>query len=515
MKRIVSLLLALALALSICSALAEVTYPLAGDNLTLVIDCPEVANIAVVGSIMDTPFLKAYQEATGVKVTVRHPADMTLTFAGGNMGDIVFYRNWGSYPGGFTKAIEDGIILPIEDKVAQYAPDYYAALQSNDTWRRQAYTSDGRLPGFYFIRGTEILCTSNGLIIRDDWLNDLNLDFPETIEEFRNVLIAFRDEKGAAAPWSVPYWNLKLAIERGMITSPFNLPKGDFYVQDGKIKYGYYSQEMKEVLVWLNGLYSEGLLDKNLSTIDESTTRSNTMTGISGVTFGAAGGGIGNMMTTMADDPSFSVTGLGSLVANKGDKAMSGHFDNPVLAFAAVVTPNCENVELALQFLNYAWTEAGNLLCNFGIEGVSYTMVDGQPTYTDLIMNNPDGLTVTQALLQYSQAGTVNLVGYKQEEGYIWQYYNNEQQTGALRRWSNTDAKTYKMPPLSPSVEQADEFSAISAEVNTYVSESILKFITGAESLDNYDNYLETLRKMGVERLIEIYQIQYEAYLAK
>ena len=52
-------------------------------------------------------------------------------------------------------------------------------------------------------------------------------------------------------------------------------------------------------------------------------------------------------------------------------------------------------------------------------------------------------------------------------------------------------------------------------DINTYVDEMTLKFITGTASLDDYDAYLEQLKKMGMEEAIEITQTQYEAFMNK
>ena len=57
--------------------------------------------------------------------------------------------------------------------------------------------------------------------------------------------------------------------------------------------------------------------------------------------------------------------------------------------------------ELVAEFLNYGYTEEGHMLYNFGIENISYVMEDGYPRYTELITNNPDGLTMQYAMSQY------------------------------------------------------------------------------------------------------------------
>ena len=46
-------------------------------------------------------------------------------------------------------------------------------------------------------------------------------------------------------------------------------------------------------------------------------------------------------------------------------------------ASAAAITTSCKNIEAAARLLDYAYGEEGHLLANFGIEGVTYEMIDG------------------------------------------------------------------------------------------------------------------------------------------
>ncbi len=52
-------------------------------------------------------------------------------------------------------------------------------------------------------------------------------------------------------------------------------------------------------------------------------------------------------------------------------------------------------------------------------------------------------------------------------------------------------------------------------EINTYVSEMILKFITGDEPFDKYDAYLNRIREMGINEVIEIQQNALDRYNAR
>ena len=70
------------------------------------------------------------------------------------------------------------------------------------------------------------------------------------------------------------------------------------------------------------------------------------------------------------------------------------------------ITSACENIEAAMRYLDQFYSEEGIIAKNFGVEGLTYEMVDGEPVYTDLIMNNPDGLNISDALNRYTQAST-------------------------------------------------------------------------------------------------------------
>ena len=63
--------------------------------------------------------------------------------------------------------------------------------------------------------------------------------------------------------------------------------------------------------------------------------------------------------------------------------------------------------------------------------------------------------------------------------------------------------------------DEITESSTIYNAMSTYVKEMAIKFITGEESLDNWDNYINTLNDMGMEKMLEIRQAAYDRYLAR
>ena len=67
--------------------------------------------------------------------------------------------------------------------------------------------------------------------------------------------------------------------------------------------------------------------------------------------------------------------------------------------------PYCRLVSRGQRLLDYAYSDEGHMFYNFGTEGVSYTMVDDYPTYTEEVTSNPDGLSMQDAMSKYCRCG--------------------------------------------------------------------------------------------------------------
>ena len=168
-----------------------------------------------------------------------------------------------------------------------------------------------------------------------------------------------------------------------------------------------------------------------------------------------------------------------------------------------------------MAYLDFWYSEEGSRLKNFGVEGVSYEMRDGLPYYTDEILKNPDGLSISAALGKYTRASqaSVGLIDAR----YYEQYYQLPQQVDAVKLWNkNTDpALEVTLPAISPTAEEAEEMATINAAVSTYVKEETTKFIMGLRDLNEFDSYVESLKGLNIDRALEIEQAAYERYLAR
>jgi len=482
------------------------------EKVTLTMAWTELAAItAHSADISETALGQAWQEATGVELEIVNIADraaFNLLFASGELPDILYY-NFKNYPGGPQAAISDGIIEPLTDYM-EYAPNLQAVLDSNESYRQTVTTGEGDIIGFPWIRdsSTPGALSVNGIAIRQDWLEDLGLNTPQTADEFYEVLKAFKEKKGAEYPLSTyTTTHFITALSSGMITSPFGLVKGDFYQKDGKVHYGFAEQEYRDVLEWLNKMYNEGLIDPNIASMDSATFDANITNGTSGAGFVSCGTPDRLTIAGVQVDPEYDLLGIAPLVTADGKIAMSSQYSYPINGAFCVITPACENKEAAMKFLDYAYSEEGTMLFNFGIEGESYEMVDGVPRETELITNHPEGWTVLEAKAHYHLSW---------DSGPMIQLYIPESVTERTRltrsNFSKSTTEEYLMPQLFFDEETSAELSKYMGEINTMVEEKLFKYIMGTESLDTFDNYVKTLYEFGLDKAIAIYQEGLDAY---
>ena len=486
-------------------------YPIESD-VTLTHWMPLTPNITTSGANFgDLPVAKELEKRTGIKVEYIHPSltnaqeKFNLMIASGTLADIITYY-WENYSGGPDKAIEDKVILPLDDLIDAFAPNLKKIHETYSDIAKASKTSNGQYFAGGLLQTERKLRTSGGLIIRKDWLDDLNLEIPETIEDWYTVLKAFKEQKGATAPLSVD----ADAIANGAFSGAFGITTKFYHDKDGKVYYGPMEPGYKEFLTTMNKWYNEGLFDNNFSTTDGATVTANMLNGKTGVMYGGLGGGIGSLINA-ATDPNFKVTGAPYPTHKKGEKPMFGQLTSN-FAPTTTISSQCKDVELAMKYIDYGYSEEGKMFYNFGTEGLTYTLENGYPKYTELITKNPDGLSMSQALTKYSMGGQRG--AFSQDVRYLEQYAGKPEQQEAWGRWINTDAESYVMPNVYIASDKLTEYSSKMTDIKTYTDEMYIKFISGVEPIKNFEAYVAELKKLGIEDVLKMQQEAYNKYLA-
>lgn len=489
-------------------------------------------NPAVIQKYTDYNELLMYQEAekrTGIHVNFIHPTtgqegeQFNLLLASGKLPDVIEW-NWPAYPGGIEKAIDDGLIIEINDLMDKgITPNFNEWVtpegkKEGGIRAKGAVTASGKYFGFPSVsRGSGVV--SSGIIIRQDWLDELGLEAPVTIDEWEEVLTAFKEKKGSKAPFTGVETLFDTNVVVNTWNNAYNVGKG-LYIKDGKVKFGPIEKDYRKWIEKMADWYKKGLIDKDYNTNLDTDVNAKMTTGDSGATYGNVGAQIGVWSKMMENDKNYKLSGCetprSSRDANAYFLAIEETIQQPVLA----ITTAAKNPEMIAKWADYWYSEEGYELMTYGVEGVTFDYKEGDKDYhvfKDNIVNNPDGLSMSQALA-FSVRGTMAAPGLKTSgtrKDYMDQYYKMPQQIEAYNTWNiySDNARETKMPTLNFTDEERAELSNITETINTYQKEMVNKFVMGQESFDKYDDYINNLLKIGAERYIEINQIAYDRYM--
>lgn len=485
----------------------EINYPIETDvTLSYWMILPPALSTTV-SNFEETPFAKKSMENTGISIKYTHPAQggateaLNLLIASGELPDIIETDVMKLNP---TSAIERNVIIELNDIIDKYCPNLKKYLSENPDIDSAIKTDDGKYYCFPFIRTEPELLSVSGIMLRKDWLDDLGLSVPETMDEWEIVLDAFKKNK-CEYPLAFNMDGLEY------FSSAYGI-KADFYINnDDKICFGAQEEGYKELLTRLNSWYKKGYIDPSFALFDSSIVKTSMLNGTCGVCFGTGGSGMGQYLSANPDTSKYNLAAAPYPVLNKGDKSEIG---NKSLTFPSVtsvcITAQCKDPVMAARYLDYGYSEEGHMLYNFGIEGESYKMEGGYPKYTDNIVKNSEGKSMSQMMGMYMRSWDGG--PFVQDVRYIEQYYGLPQQQEALKVWSNNNDEKHQLPQITLTKDESNELNQIMSEVRTYRSEERIKFVNGTRSLDELDSFAKEFKKLNIDRAIEIQEDGYARY---
>jgi len=504
-----------------------VTLPIVSQPLTLSYWATMSSNVAA--SMKNYNEIACYVELekrTGVHLEFQHPPlnqeqdQFNLLVASGKYPDIIEFDWLHSYAGGPGKAIKDGVIIRLNDLVDKYAPNLKQVLTDHPDWRKQIVTDEGDIYVFPFLRSDPVLLTFVGPVIRSDWLDKTGLKVPNTLDDWHTMLRAFKDQNASGQSMTVPFspwtgtipggwgaWYPGGAFLQHAFVGAWGITMG-FYQVNGSVMYGALQPQFQEFGQMMRNWYAEGLIDPDFPSTDQASFDAKVTSGQLGSMVTLDGNGIGKYMG-LVKDPNFKLVGAPYPVLKAGDKPLLGQRDNyyPGAGSAAISSAN-KHVTESIKELDYGYSEAGHMLFNFGLEGVSYNLENGYPRYTDDLMKNAQ-LPPAQAMSRYIRG---NFNGpFVQDTRYIEQYYQLQAQRDALQTWlAPTDER--QMPPVTPTQDESRRFASVMNDVNSKYEEVFTRVVTGAEPADSLTALPAQLRQIGIDEAIKIQQSALDRY---
>lgn len=504
-------------------AINDGQYPIEGENLKLTYWMPLNAGAAnFISSYDENPSYQLIQEETGVDIEFIHPACGTekesfQLLLGGDLPDMILLPKGDYYTGDLQAMYDDGIIIDLTPYLDEYAPQYKQVSSETDLAVAQCY-SDGKVLGFYKITYADKMPYVR-VNANKDWLDEMGVSEPKTIAEYEAYFDWILANKPGVTPLFIGTFTNTGAMEMNLFTGAFDFLYSWYLPKDDPTKAAYWASapEYKEFLTLMNSWYSKGYLGKDFLGMTMTEAQAQFDAGKLGAIVDSVDATFSRVQAL--GDKGFTTTNLPYMRKEADSVLGSGLANTPVGdggEWVTVVTSACKNPEVAAQYLNYGYTYEGSLPFTFGIEGVHWNWgEDGIPKFTDEILKNPLGMTISNV----SYALKIHFGAkycYPDSIGHPGTASNEE----ALRirtMWKDdTNEQNFlQMPPVKLTAEESAERSELMAQVDTFAKEMMVKYITGAESLDNFDSYIDEVNDYGLTRATEITQAALDRFLGQ
>lgn len=234
--------------------------------------------------VNDMEWLQEIEDAAGVEIEWEQiytdwDQVKSTRFASGDIPDILINATSDS-----DYTTYDGLFMELTDLIAEYAPNVTAMFEEEPDTLVLAQTLEGEIYGLPKFQGKWPDC--NGvLFINQVWLDNLGLEVPTTLNELKEVLIAFRDNDANGngdttdeVPMDFNAWFGGAYSLTNLIGSwgiqLVNWGTDAYFAEDGEVKCYAVDERYKDMITYLADLYSEGLINENAITNDYSMFQS-------------------------------------------------------------------------------------------------------------------------------------------------------------------------------------------------------------------------------------------------
>lgn len=338
------------------------------------------------------------------------------------------------------------------------------------------------------------------------WLDALGVEeLPKTVDEFYDLLVRFKNEdpNGNGKNDEIPLTDVQLNSIRPWLLASFGMKEWGIEEVDGEVRYAPITENYKGYLTFMNKLFDEGLLDP------ETFSQSNDQKKAKGQE---------NRLGVFTDWYSFFTTGETEEEAmnNPMFHPLASEFSeeplvprNPAINRGNFsITKDNPYPEASIRWIDYFYSQEGFEFLNQGPEGFLWEWDGDTRKYLEV----PEGFSSSE-----DYRGTLT-----PDYGITAPTLNSNvtgKETTPFEEFiaSETEAKIepfaeVPFPLVYLTSEEQKTVNNVELDLKSYVEQMEAKFITGVEPLENWDKYVETIKKMNIDQYVQIHQDAYDRW---
>lgn len=337
----------------------------------------------------DDPSVKALEKLTGYKIKLEwilnssYEDQLNTRMASGNLPALVAIT-------GKTSSVISNARAGAFWDITKYYKNYPNLAQANQDIMNNI-SIDGKYYGIYRVRPLG----RNGISYRKDWLTNVGLSEPKTMDELYNVMKAFRqkdpDKNGKLDTYGMTWCKFFGPLDQ--IATAFGAPNKFTITSSGTLTPAFATPEYMDSMKWMKKLYYEGLVNKDYAAMETSNWTKDFQNGKSGVHIDVTDQAwrYQKAFIEQFKMPSDIVWVEGMPAGPKGKRVFATSGNAGFVAISKAGAPTEQAMKDALAFLDMTNSKEGQNILNWGVEGINYDLNDkGEATRRPFPTGDPN-----------------------------------------------------------------------------------------------------------------------------
>lgn len=475
--------------------------------------------------------LQAIQNITGVNIDFKVKTgyeDYLPMFTAKNYPDVITAKNLEQYPGRMAGMYKDGVSLKLDDYMDKFMPNFSKIVKDYPQIGQDLRMDDGAytfVSALYDVNDEDDRAAASqyGLAIRKDWLDTLGYSVPTTIDEWFEVLKAFKhqDPNGDGQQNEEPVcmassgWKYFLAAY-GIDDDPIVQKNAD---GTETVVYGFITDAYKEYLQEMNKWNQEELIYNMFenTSLEKRQER---------VTKNIAGAWKGDAIHFDEDDPNSYISMIRESVPEAEFAACPWPLTkdgyqwcfSDISSFdrdTTIITNNAKKNKTdkaAAYIIDYMLGKNGSTLLTWGIEGESFEVKNGEKVLKDEMFETEEFYKETiQKRYKYADPLTVMFPQFGEMSDYVLTN-QSEGYVEACKTWAVGDTSYKVNRACQLNVEQQERVDKVTEGMKELISKMRMRFIQGKAPLTEYDAYVAQVKEKGGDEYAKIWQEAYDNY---
>lgn len=478
-------------------------------------------------------FFKRLEEKTNVKIewecyeAVSYGDQKNLMLAAGQLPDAFF----GS--GAFT--MDDinkygplGMVIPLDELIDQYAPNYKSKLEENALLSGMSKAHDGKRYSFGTVIEQEVRNYPDNLYINKAWLDKLDLQVPTTLDEYYDVLTAFKtqDPNGNGKNDEIPYTFTKYnhitgygsffgAFGRADVHNGSGVtPLDHFVVEDEKVVFTADKEEYKEAIKYLKKFWDADLFDKEGFVQEQSQFQAKMKDPV-----GVVGSFYAWANSAVAPEVMDQYIAIAPLKGPSGEephvKRRQNHIN--VMGTGFSITSEAKDPEILVQWIDTFYDELQSLESHYGNVGLGLTDLGNGKYDYNKELGKDKGVGYMDMWKEICpQDGSPKYITWDMFNDVIPYNEGDLAKIEAINSFYAKAPQSVTLPNINFTEDEIKLNTSVGLDISNYVKENQSKWLIGEGDIDaEWDGYVAQLNTLGLPKYVEYMQTAYDRTMGR